>query len=270
MRYTLLDLVQRILESMESDEVSSIGETPESLSVANIVKECYFDIIGFNSPDDTVGIFKLDASTDDTKPCLMYLPTTVSKLSWLKYNRSDDLTKPDWQEVSFVSNEEFIHFQTGIDQADSTYQSMIVTINGKDFTFQIQNERFPQYYTIFDEYNIIFNAFDNTVEDTLTEERTMGFGDLIPEFRMENDFVPDLDPRQFQLLLQESKSTAFVELKQAPNPKAEAKARRGQIQMQKQKSDNDPSWPNQRHAAFGRRGPMASGGVSKRAMRMGR
>lgn len=270
MRYTLLELVQRILESMESDEVSSIGETPESLSVANIVKECYFDIIGWHSPDDTVGIFKLDASTDDTKPCLMYVPTTVSKISWVKYNQSDNLTKPEWREVRYVSNEEFLHFQTGIDQADTTYQSMVVEINGSDFTFQIQNDRFPQYYTIFDEFNIVFNAFDATVENTLTEDRSLCYGELIPDFQMVNDYVPDLDPRQFQLLLQEAKSTAFVELKQAPNPKAEAKARKGHIQMQKQKSDNNPSWANQTHAGFGRKGPMGSGGVSKRAMRMGR
>lgn len=270
MRYTLLELVQRVLESMESDEVSSLGETPESLSVANIIKECYFDIIGFHAPDDTTGIFKLDASGDSTKPCLMYLPSTVSKLSWLKYDRSDNLLKPDWQEVSFVSNDEFIHFQTGIDQNDSTYQTMIVNVNDRDFTFQIQNERFPSYYTIFDEYSIVFNAFDAAQDNTLTENRTMGFGQIVPEFLMENDYVPDLDPRQFQLLLQEAKSTAFIELKQVPNPKAEAKARRGHIQMQKQRSDNDPSWPNQRHASFGRHGPMGSGGVSKRAMRMGR
>lgn len=270
MRYTLLDLVQRILESMESDEVSSIGETPESLSVANIVKECYFDIIGFHAPDDTTGIFKLDASGDDTKPCLMYIPSTVSQIKWIKYNRSDDLQKPEWQEVSFLNNEEFLHYQTGIDQNDSTYQSMTVEVNGSDFVFQIQNERQPQYYTIFDEYKIVFNAFDLGQDDTLTQNRSMGFGQLIPEFLMDNSFIPDLDPRQFQLLLQEAKSTAFIELKQSPNPKAEAKARKGHIQMQKQKSDNDPSWPNQRHASFGRRGPMGSGGVSKRAMRMGR
>jgi hypothetical protein len=45
-KYTLLELTQRILESMDSDEVDSIEDSPESLAVANIIKECYFDILG--------------------------------------------------------------------------------------------------------------------------------------------------------------------------------------------------------------------------------
>ena len=68
MRYTLLDMTKRILESMESDEVSDINETPEAVSVANIIKECYFDIIGQHAPDETEGIYKLDASGDNLKP----------------------------------------------------------------------------------------------------------------------------------------------------------------------------------------------------------
>lgn len=45
MNYTLLDMVQRILEAMESDEVNNYDDTPESLAVANIIKEVYYDII---------------------------------------------------------------------------------------------------------------------------------------------------------------------------------------------------------------------------------
>lgn len=42
MKYTLLELTQRILESMNSDEVNSIGDTEESMTVANIIKESLF------------------------------------------------------------------------------------------------------------------------------------------------------------------------------------------------------------------------------------
>ena len=69
MRYSLIELVQRILESMDSDEVDSITDTVESLAVANIVKECYYDIISNLDLPERKDIFQLDGSGDSTKPC---------------------------------------------------------------------------------------------------------------------------------------------------------------------------------------------------------
>ena len=59
MRYSLIELVQRILESMDSDEVDSISDTVESLAVANSGKECYFDIISNLDLPEKVDIFQL-------------------------------------------------------------------------------------------------------------------------------------------------------------------------------------------------------------------
>lgn len=267
MRYTLLELVKRILEAMESDEVSDINETVESVSVANIVKECYFDIVGRLNMDEQEGLFKLDASGDNTKPVLMYIPSTVSRIKWLQYNK-EDLTFPNYTDLRFVSNAEYISMQSGLDSTDTTIDQITVSINGQNYVFHYRNNRLPSYYTIFDERLVLFDGYDSTIETTLTQVRTLGFGSLVPEFLFQNDFVPDLDPRQFQLLLQESKATAFTELKQVENPRANAKVRRNEILAQKQKSDNDPSWSNQLHASFGRKGtgfrPM------QRAMRAGK
>ena len=51
------------------------------------------------------------------------------------------------------------------------------------------------------------------------------------------DYVPDLDARQFQLLLQASKAQAFYELKQVENPKAEKKERKNTILAQRTKAN---------------------------------
>jgi len=267
MRYTLLELVQRILESMESDEVSDINETVESVSVANIVKECYFDIVGEMNMDEQEGLIKLDSSGDNTKPVLMTVPSTVSRIRWLKYNISDDINTPDWQDVRYVTPEEFLFFQKGMDPTDTTVDQMTVTLDGGDFVMQYWNDHFPRYYTIFDDQKVVFESFDSSVESTLTSERVMGFGDFVPSFVMSNTWVADLDPRQFQLLLQDAKATAFVELKQQQNPTAEKKARKNRILTQKNKSDNDPEYTNLRHAQFGRKGQTFS---MQRAMRYGR
>lgn len=269
MKYTLLELTKSILRSMESDEVSTIFETQESTDVVDIIKECYFDIVGEIAPAEQEGLFRLDASGDSTKPTLMFVPTTVSQVSWLKYDNSSDLTKPDTKDVFYVTNEDFIARQTGLDPADTNIGSMTVAINSGTFTFRYKKDKFPQYYTIFDDRFVIFDSVDLVTESTLTSTRSLGFGSLIPVFTLSDTFVPDLDPRQFQLLLQDAKSTAFTELKQAPNALAERKARKNRILAQRNKYDNDPAWSGQARFQFGRKGAGSWNDKMKRAMRQG-
>lgn len=253
MRYTLLELVQRILGSMEADEVSDVNETQESVDVANIVKECYFDIVGELNMAEQQGLFKLTSSGDNTKPTLMYLPSTVSRIQYLKYNIDDTVGTPTYRDLRYVSNAEFLYLQDGFNSDDTNVDEMTISLNSTDFVFKFTNDNHPTYYTIFDESSVVFDSYDSDIEDTLTQVRTTGFGDLVPSFSLSNTWVPDLDPRQFQLLLQDAKATAFTELKQSQNPTAERKARKNRILTQKNKNDNDPAWSNQSHAQFGRR-----------------
>lgn len=267
MRYTLLEIVQRIMESMEADEISDINETAESVSVANIVKECYFDIVGEMNMAEQEGLFKLDSSGDNTKPVLMYVPSTVSRIEYLKYNKDDSVATPNYQDLRYVSNKEFLYYQNNFDPADTAIDQMTIELNGVDFVFQYRNDSYPTYYTIFDEQSVVFDSFDSSVEVTLTQVRSLGYGSLVPSFSMTNTWIADLDARQFQLLLQDAKATAFVELKQIQNVTAEKKARKNRILTQKNKNDNDPTFSNQNHAQFGRRGGNYP--LIQRAMRAG-
>ena len=269
MRMTLLEMVQSILGAMESYEVSTFGETPESTQVANIIKECYYDLIVELNPAETEGLFKLDASADNTKPVLMYVPQNVSKMVWLKYDMGDTFPDPSYQYVSYRDNEEFLYYNTSLDVDDSNVESMEVSWNGKVFRFQFRNDSAPHYYTTIGDRLVIFNSYDSSKENTLTEARSLGWGSLIPIFLMEDTFIPDLDPRQFTLLLNEAKAQAFVELKQISNDKAEKKARKNKIIAQKQRDDNNPAWANQKHASFGRRAIAAPTQDMIRAMRRG-
>jgi hypothetical protein len=239
MKYSLLEMVQRILGSMESDEVSSINETQEAQDIVGIIKECYFDLVGMNNLAEHEGIFRLDASTDNLKPTLMYVPANVVRVDWLKYDHGTG--SPDYTPLHYVDNEEFLYLQGGIDQADPETGTMTTPVNGVNMTFRFRNDRRPTYYTIFDERHVIFDSYDAAQSITLMSARTVGHGLLSPEFVAVDSFVPDLDHRQFQLLLQDAKATAHIELKQQPNPKAEQKLRRNQILAQKTKNDNDPS-----------------------------
>lgn len=91
MKYTLLDMTQNILSRMSSDEVNSISDSPESLQVANIIKNKYFDLISRVNLPEHDQLLQLDPSIDATSPVLMYVPEGVADLKWLKYFDSNVL-----------------------------------------------------------------------------------------------------------------------------------------------------------------------------------
>lgn len=251
MRYTLLEIVQRLLASMESDVVQSISETQEALDVVAIVKGCYYDLIGSLNLPENKGIFGLDASTDDTKPVLMTLPENVITYDWIRYDNSDLGEDPNWQDLDKLSILDFLDRQRGMDPDDPAVLTMSVTIDGKILVLRYRNDRQPNYYILINDRTFLFDSFDNSVGNTLVEDRTLGYGLLVPTFELSNTFIPDLDPRQFQLLIEHSKTVCFQELKQVQNPKAEQITRRQWIQAQKNKDDSGMS-PRQPRYEYGR------------------
>jgi len=253
MKYTLLEIVQRVLGAMDADEVSSISETPEANDVAHIVKSCYYDIVGFNNLDDHLGVFKLEASADNLKPTLMTVPAEVSRIDWVKYNVATDITDFDWVPMRYVNNEEFLYFQSMMSTDDVNIASMTIPINGTNFSFKYYNDQMPTCFTVFDETQVVFDGYDSTIETTLTQSRSMGYGQIIPTFSMTDNFIPDLDPRQFQLLINEVISTAFVEKKQTPNPRSESRARKNQILAQKTRNDKLQADTSQKRMTYGRK-----------------
>ena len=224
-------MTQRILESLGSDEVDSIEDTEEASAVANIIKECYYEIVGRNDLPEDRDIYQLTASGDSSKPTLMYMPDEALELKLLKYN--DD---GSWYEVRPVSLDEFITRTGTLDDTLDTVGSMTITNRlSQTFTFKYRNDVIPNVYTSFDDDTLLFDSYDSDVNSTLVGAKTMCWGLIEPDFTMTDAFTPNLDARQFQLLLQAAKAQSFVELKQVENPKAERKERRNEIVAQRTK-----------------------------------
>lgn len=78
-------MTQDILSAMSSDEVNSISDTTESLQIATIIKQKYFDIINRVDLTDHDQLLQLISSNDPTQPVLMYVPDGVANLKWIKY-----------------------------------------------------------------------------------------------------------------------------------------------------------------------------------------
>jgi hypothetical protein len=256
MRYTLLEMTQAILSSIDGDEVNSISDTTESLQVAKVIETTYWDIVSKAEFPKNFIFFELDPSGSPTVPTVMYLPTTQLTLQWIRYNIATTADpSPMFQDVQFQDLDTFLQRMYGHDSSESTVDEFDLTLgNGDVMTFLARNDKMPTYYTCFDDRTILFDSYDSAEDTTLQESKTMCYGEKLPTWTNTDSFTPDLPAKQFTLLLNEAKSLAWAEIKQASNAKAEQRARNGWVRSQKDKRNvNTPRNELDRLPNYGRK-----------------
>ncbi len=227
MKYTLLELVQDIMSSMDSEEVNSISDTVESQQVVKVIKTVYNDIISRGDLSYHKVLFNLDASGDASKPTLMTKPDSISNVEWIKYNVEDDEDEdPVWRDIRFLPLKDFMEHTHSFLPSESNVASFSHTASTFTHTFNYYNDRAPSYYTSIDDDTVIFDSYDSEVDSTLQSSKSMGFGTKDLVFVESDTWTPELPANHFALLLNEAKALAWTELKQTPNPKAELSARR--------------------------------------------
>src|SRR5258706_681776 len=213
MKLTLLNMTQNILSALNSDEVNSIGDTAESLQVAEVIKTTYFNILARSKLPIQKELFQLDDASDITQPVLMYRPDRVAKMEWIKYYDSKQANQTDppngYKYVTILPVRQFIDMVDSFNTTDTSVQTFTFTANGKSFTFYYKNNKTPQFCTALENYYVIFDGFDSSVDSTLHASKTMCWGEILPVWSMDGSFIPDLDDQQFPFLFNQAKSLAF-------------------------------------------------------------
>lgn len=236
MKFTLLELVQTILSAIDGEEVNSINDNVESTQVAVLLRGIYYDIATELDLPEHETLFQLDASGDNNKPVLMTLPSTVTKLTWVKYdNQATADTYPNWIDVQMISFEDMIRRSNSRREDSSNIGSMTVTNNSETFEITYKTDAMPDFYTSTDDFTLIFNSYDSVEDTTLVQAKTMCHGAVYPVFTLSDNFTPDLDPTQFSYLINRAKVRAFAEIKHTQNVEAASESRRQQIGSQKKK-----------------------------------
>lgn len=250
MKYTLLEMTQNILSSMDSDQVNSIFSTTESQQVAEIIRTVYFNIIARANLPEHNQLFTLDGSGSSSKPVIMNIPANVAKIDWIKYNtfNSDESSVDSFTYVTILPLQQFLEMEHQL-REDET---IVDTLSHGGVTHYFYNERAPTYCTILDDRTVLFDAYDSAVDSTLSKSKSLAYGRVVPAFSLTNTFIPSLDEQQFPLLLAEAKSVAFVELKQITHEKAEQESRRQWRTLQKTKKIDTPD-PMALFPNFGRK-----------------
>lgn len=111
MKYNVLQMTQSILSAMGSDEVNSISDTTESLQVAEIIRQTYFNMMSkYNLPENNQ-LIQLTGSGEVGQPVLMFVPGGISRISWVKYfntNPSSGQTVDQFGSYSHAVNTDII------------------------------------------------------------------------------------------------------------------------------------------------------------------
>lgn len=237
MKYTLLEMTQQILYSLDGDEVSSITDTAESTAVAKIIEECYWDLVGQLDLPEHNDFFQLTATSSAT-PSLMTLPSSVMSLDWIKYDSiATGETDHKYQPVQYLELKNFLDHVMDVSSDDDDVDQFSITIGSSTFNFKVTTNRFPSFYTSYDDYSILFDAYDSDEDAFLKSSKTLCYGSVEPTFTFSDSFTPDMDAKQFVYLLNEAKAQCWSDLKQQINTRAENKSRQNKIDSQKKKQN---------------------------------
>lgn len=237
MRLTLLEMVQHILSAMGSDEVSSYDDTVESYQVALAIKQAFYDCAVELGLPEHESLFQLTASGDNAKPCIMTIPSTVTRLDTIYYdNKLSTETNSNMVLVEWIDFDDFLRMQNALREHSTTYVGeQVISNNSQSFNVMYRKDQFPRFYTTTDENTLVFDGYNNDVDTTLAAAKTMCYGAVYPSFTLTNNAYPDLSPDMFPYLLSKAKTRCFLELKQQQNPESAAEARKQKIIVQKRK-----------------------------------
>ena len=229
MKQTLLEMVQDILNDLDSDEVNSISDTVEALQVAQILKTAFYEIIAGREWPHLNEMIRLNSVSDVTRKTVLAVPDTVREVKWLNYNKiRKDETKDRWDSISYLFPDEFILQLNGRDSDKDNTETM-TNLNGVPYI--VKNDIQPQFWTSFDDENITFDAYDSEVDTTLQSSKTQVFVSNTPSWTVSDSFVPDLPTEAFPLLVAEGKSIASLKLNQVADSKAEQQSKRQRARM---------------------------------------
>lgn len=221
-KMTLLEIVQDILNDMDSDEVNSISDTVEATQIANICKSVFFDIITTTDLPEHVKLTKLSGLSNTAKP--NYLDAnSVSEIKEIRYNVSTD-GGTDYRLIEYIPPDEFLSRSYKRNSSETNIQ--IVEDISTAVPLLIQNDKMPDYYTSFDDRYLCMDSYDNSVDTTLQTSKNMVLAIVPPSFTMIDSAVPTIDDTIFPYYLAEVKSRAMSLLKGGSDIKVEQFARK--------------------------------------------
>lgn len=224
MKKTLLEIVQDIGFLIETGEIASIMETYESEQIARVVKHTYEAMMVNGEWPHLNRLATLIASSDNNLPTHVTIQDKVAKIYSIAYNKEKlGSVREMYEEIKYISPDTFLKRC----YREDTSSPKVMTVQDPSGTnLFIRNDGAPTYCTTFDNTVLVFNSYDSQVDSTLQASKIQARVKIIPQFVMDDLYVPDLPEDAFPALFEEALSRASITIRQVVDNKAEQEARR--------------------------------------------
>jgi len=229
-KLTLLQIVQKVLSSLSSDEVSSAFETAESTQIVDIVEDVFNNLVTNKIIKTHESLIQLAALGDTDHPNYLKLTDPTVKISELRYNVTTEVGELEYREITWLEPSEFLARSSGL---DSTADNVRIIQDFGGASYLIKDDEFPRFFTSFDNTYIVFDSFNSDEDSTMQASKSLAIAQKIPTFTRSDSFVPNIEETLFPLLLNEVKSWAHLELRQNAHQKAEQQARSQRVSYQR-------------------------------------
>lgn len=228
MAKTVLQMVQIILNDMDSEPVNQLTDTLEAEQVASVLAETFNDIVSTRDIPEHRELIKLVPASDNEKPT-QFEYQSDTKLEKVWYDVQENVSPTDaarqYREIYW---EEPLDFLRRADSVGSAGTDFITYIEPKSGTsIRIPNNKFPQYYTSFDDELIVMDSYHAAYDDSLQSSKIRAYGVKRPSFnQFDGAHVVDLDEAYAQYVLKEATARCFDLFKGGPTPKMEQSVKR--------------------------------------------
>lgn len=237
---TLLAITQSILSAIDGDEVNSIGDTMESLQIVDIIRAVYEEIREEHDLPSSSVLFTLEEASTSTYPTRLRLPEKISLMKWVKYAEVVYPTEDGvpiskkYKDVRYLDPEDFLHIINQRNPLDSNME-VVDYPNDPNIKLTIQNDKFPQYWTTFDDQYVWFDSWDSSQDSTIVANHTQCLGLNATDFVLDDDFIPNLPGNLVPYFESTCMNRCIAHFKQEMNPEVVRNQNRLRIRSMRNK-----------------------------------
>ena len=229
MSKTVLQMVQKILNDMDSEPVNQLSDTLEAEQVASVLAETFNDIMTTRDIPEHQELLKLTPASDSAYPTEFIYEDDVTRITDVWYDVQLNVTPTNaarlYRPIRWCDPLDFLNQIDNVSTAGTDYDTVLERSSGT--TLRIVNNRHPSFYTSFDDKRIIMDSYNKTYDDTLQSSKVRAYGVKLPTFNeFDPDHVVDLDPAYTQYLLKEATARCFDLFKGGVTPKLEQSVKR--------------------------------------------
>ena len=248
-KYTLLEIVTSVLDSMGGDQISTIEGSAvpeEALQIISVAKDLYFFMATDQEWKHLKVTKQLTALADITHPSHMQFPSGLESVEVVKYDvREAVADQLQFQEIDFIEDPSQFLFK--LHSRDSTETTIDTITDFGGATLLIKNDSAPSFWTTFDDDYVVFDAYDSNLETSLVAAKSVVVGVTEPTWTETDAFVPNMPGKMFPTYLETLKAICHEDIQKEASAWHTKLSEKGNTRLsQKNTKTKNPNGVNRR------------------------